>query len=82
MVSWFDPQNQAGYSLLVVPQNQWEGDEDVGHASRSSGLLHLEAIRIGFPSLASRLAEAGHGWCTWHHCRARVEMKLKTDGSM
>jgi hypothetical protein len=41
-VSWFEPQNQAGYSLSVVPQNQWEDEDGAGHASRSSGLLHLE----------------------------------------
>jgi hypothetical protein len=42
MVSWFGPQNQAGYGLSVAPQNQWKGD-DVEHASRSSGLLRVEA---------------------------------------
>jgi hypothetical protein len=26
IVSWFGPQNQAGFSLSVAPQNQWEGD--------------------------------------------------------
>jgi hypothetical protein len=44
MVSWFEPQNQAGFGLLVAPQNRWRED-GVGHASRSSGLLHLEASR-------------------------------------
>jgi hypothetical protein len=44
-VSWFGPQNQAGYDLSVVPQNRWEDEDDVGHASRSSGLLHVEASR-------------------------------------
>jgi hypothetical protein len=39
-------------------------------------------VGLGFPSLASRLAEARHGWCTWHHHGGRVEMKSKTDGSM
>jgi hypothetical protein len=43
-VSWFGPQNQTVYSLLVAPQNRWEGD-GVRHASRSSGLLHVEASR-------------------------------------
>jgi hypothetical protein len=41
-VSWFEPQNQVGYGLSVAAQNRWE-DDGVGHASRSSGLLHLEA---------------------------------------
>jgi hypothetical protein len=41
-VSWFGPQNQVGFGLSVAPQNRWR---EVGaeHASRSSGLLRLEA---------------------------------------
>jgi hypothetical protein len=39
-------------------------------------------VRLGFPSLASRLVEARHGRCTWHHHRGHVEMKPKIDGSM
>jgi hypothetical protein len=42
-VSWFGSQNQVGYGLSVVPQNQWEDEDGVGHALRSSGLLRLEA---------------------------------------
>jgi hypothetical protein len=42
--SRFEPQNQEGYDLSIVPQNQREVD-DVGYASRSSGLLHVEASR-------------------------------------
>jgi hypothetical protein len=41
-VSWFRPQNQAGFGLSVAPQNQ-RRKVSVGHASRSSGLLHVEA---------------------------------------
>jgi hypothetical protein len=37
MVSWFGPQNQACYSLSVVPQNQQEDKDGAGHALRSSG---------------------------------------------
>jgi hypothetical protein len=44
-VSWFEPQNQVGYDLLVARQNRWEDEHGVGHASRSSGLLRLEASR-------------------------------------
>jgi hypothetical protein len=44
-VFWFGPQNQAGYSLSVTPQNRWEKEDGVGHASRSSGLLRVEASR-------------------------------------
>jgi hypothetical protein len=40
-VSWFGPQNQVGFSLSVAPQNQ-RRQVSVGHASRSSGLLHVE----------------------------------------
>jgi hypothetical protein len=33
----------VGYGLSVTPQNQWEDEHGVGHASISSALLHLEA---------------------------------------
>jgi hypothetical protein len=42
MGSWFGPQYQAGFDLLVAPQNQWRED-DTGHELRSGGLLRLEA---------------------------------------
>jgi hypothetical protein len=42
MISWFGPQNQAGFGLSVVPQNR-RREVDAGHASRSSCLLHVEA---------------------------------------
>jgi hypothetical protein len=42
-ISWFGPQNQVGYGLSVVPQNWLEDEDDVGHASRSSSLLHVES---------------------------------------
>jgi hypothetical protein len=41
-VSLFRPQNQAGFGLLVAPQNRWR-EVDAGHDSRSSGLLHVES---------------------------------------
>jgi hypothetical protein len=41
MVSWFGPQNQAGFDLSVAPQNQWR-EVGAGHVLGSSGLLHLE----------------------------------------
>jgi hypothetical protein len=43
-VSWFEHQNQAGFGLSVAPQNQ-RRVVDAEHASRSSGLLHVEASR-------------------------------------
>jgi hypothetical protein len=42
MFSWFGSQNQAGFGLSVVPQNR-QREVSVGHASRSSGLLHVKA---------------------------------------
>jgi hypothetical protein len=36
-------------------------EDDAGHASRSNGLLHVKASRLGFPNLASRPAE-GRRW--------------------
>jgi hypothetical protein len=52
MVSWFGPQNQLGFGLLVVPQNRWR-EVGAGHTSRSSGLLRMEAslARISQPGL-------------------------------
>jgi hypothetical protein len=44
MIFWFGPQNQIGYGLSVVPKNRRKGD-GVGHASRFSGLLRMEASR-------------------------------------
>jgi hypothetical protein len=47
-ISLLVPQNQTGYDLPVAPQNQWEDEDGMGHASRSSGLLGLEASRARF----------------------------------
>jgi hypothetical protein len=77
MISWFGPQNQVGFGLSVVSQNQ-RRKVNSGRASRSSGLLRVEA------SLA-RVFQSGlktGGWCTWHHRGGCVEGKLKTDESM
>jgi hypothetical protein len=41
-VSCFGPQNQVGFGLSVAPQNRWR-EVGAGHASRSSGLLDVEA---------------------------------------
>jgi hypothetical protein len=41
-VSWFGPRNQVGFGLSVAPQNR-RREVGVGHVSRSSDLLHLEA---------------------------------------
>jgi hypothetical protein len=42
-VSWFGPQNQVDFDLSVASQNR-RREVDAGHASRSSGLLRVEAI--------------------------------------
>jgi hypothetical protein len=39
---WFEPQNQVDFSLSVAPQNR-RREVGAGHASRSSGLLRMEA---------------------------------------
>jgi hypothetical protein len=44
-VSSFEPQNQVGFGLSVAPQNR-RMEVSVGHASRSSGLLHVEASLV------------------------------------
>jgi hypothetical protein len=41
-VSWFGPPNHVGFGLSVVPQNR-QREVGVGHASRSSSLLGVEA---------------------------------------
>jgi hypothetical protein len=57
IISLFGPQKQAGFGLSVAPQNRWRED-GTGYASRSGGLLCLEASRARVFSLTSRLAEA------------------------
>jgi hypothetical protein len=44
-VSWFRPQNQAGFSLSVAPQNR-RREVGAGHALRSSSLLGMETNLI------------------------------------
>jgi hypothetical protein len=41
-VSCFEHQNQVSFGLSVAPQNQ-RREIGAGHASRSSGFLHVEA---------------------------------------
>jgi hypothetical protein len=61
MVSWFEPQSQAGYSLLVAQQNQWNDEDGVRHATRSSGLLRLEASQDRV-SQSGLKTSAGAAW--------------------
>jgi hypothetical protein len=50
-VSWFGSQNQAGFDLLVAPQNRWR-EADAEYASKSSDLFSWKEVWQGFPSLA------------------------------
>jgi hypothetical protein len=65
-VSWFGPQNQAGFALSVAPQNR-RREVGVGHASRSSGLFCVETslTRVSQSSLKTgRGATVGGARCT------------------
>jgi hypothetical protein len=42
MISWFMPQNQTDFGLSVAPQNR-QREVGMGHTSRSSSLLGVEA---------------------------------------
>jgi hypothetical protein len=76
-VSWFGPQNQVGYGLSVVPQNQWEDEDGVRHASRSSGSLHLEASRARVSQYGLNTGRGGawmvHVASLWRSCRDEAE---------
>jgi hypothetical protein len=52
------PQNQMGDGLSVAPKNRREDEVSVGYASRSSGLLRVEASRARVSKFTSKLAEA------------------------
>jgi hypothetical protein len=64
MVSWFGPQNHVGFDLSVAPQNQ-RREVGVGHTSRSSGLLHVEAslARVSQSSLKTSGGATAGGAC-------------------
>jgi hypothetical protein len=61
-VSWFGPQNQVG--LSVAPQNR-RREVDVGHASRSSCLLRVEAslARVSQSGLKTGRGTTAGGAC-------------------
>jgi hypothetical protein len=73
MVSWFGPQNQVGFGLSVAPQNR-RREVGAGHASRSSGLLRVEAslARVSQSGL-----KAGEGAMTGGGCGTIVEVASK-----
>jgi hypothetical protein len=75
-VSWFGPQNQVGFGLSVVSQNQ-RNQDGAGHASRSGGLLRLEAscARVSQSGLKTDgdATVGGHVAPSWRLCRDQVE---------
>jgi hypothetical protein len=73
-VSWFVPQNQISFGLSVAPQNQ-RREIGVGHASRSSGLVDVEAslTRVSQSGL-----KTGGGATTGSTCDTIVEVVLET----
>jgi hypothetical protein len=54
----------------------------VGHASRSSSLLGVEASLARVSQSGLKTGRHDYGWCTWHHHGGCVGGKLKLDGSM
>jgi hypothetical protein len=80
-VSWFAPQNQASYGLSVAPQNRSEDEDNAGHTSRSSGLLHVESCQrrvsqSGFKISGGAMAAGARGTITeitWGSSRRRMD---------
>jgi hypothetical protein len=58
MISWFGPQNQAGYGLLVTPQNRWDDEDGADLCQDLAACFRWKEVRLGFSSPASRLVEA------------------------
>jgi hypothetical protein len=75
-VSWFESQNQVGFGLSVMSQNR-RREVGVGHTSRSSGLLRVEASQ-------TRVSQSGFktNGCVTTGYGGYDELKLKMDGSM
>jgi hypothetical protein len=74
-VSWFGPQYQVGDGLSVVPQNRWEDKVGMGHASRSSNLLHVKASRARVSQFASK--RFSRPCCARVILRKRIEVVLQ-----
>jgi hypothetical protein len=73
-ISWFGPQNHAGFGLSVALQNRWM-EVSVGHASRSNGLLSMEAslARVSQSGL-----KTGGGATTGGACGTIAEVASET----
>jgi hypothetical protein len=81
-VSWFGPQNK--WAMVCQWRYKTDGRMKMACDTRRDlgACFAWNRVRLGFPSLASRLVEARRGWCTWHHRRGGIEMKPKTNESM
>jgi hypothetical protein len=51
MVSWFGPQNQAGFGLSVLPQNRWEDATAWDTRRYLAAYFTWKQVGLGFPSL-------------------------------
>jgi hypothetical protein len=56
--SWFEPQNQTDYNLLVTPQNRGEDDSARGTRRDLAACFAWNQVTLGFLSVTSRLAVA------------------------
>jgi hypothetical protein len=82
MVSWFGPQNHVGFGLSFAPQNR-RREVGAGHASRSSGLLRVEAsLTRVFQSDLKTGGGATAGGARGTIAEVASEASLKMDGSM
>jgi hypothetical protein len=57
-VSWFGPQNHAGYGFLVASQNRREDNSTWGTRRDLAACFACKQVVLGFPYLASRLTDA------------------------
>jgi hypothetical protein len=77
-ISCFRSQNQAGFGLLVVPQNRRK-EVGVGHTSRSSGLL---CVKVSRDRVFQSGLKTGRDATVGHHRGGCIEDKFKMDGSI
>jgi hypothetical protein len=74
-ISWFGPQNQAGFDLSVAPQNR-QREVSTGHASRSSSLLHVKASLARVSQFGQK---TGGGATTGGACGTIAEVALEAN---
>jgi hypothetical protein len=81
-VSWFEPQNQAGFGLSVASQNRREDAAAWDTPRDLAACFAWKQVGLGFPSLPQNWRRSDGGWYMWHHRGSRMRIKLKMDGSM